>query len=267
VFVWRVLRPAGGRPGPGLPLSRPVALRVPRPVYAVAVDATGHWLATLDDEGVRVWDLHSLPGAGEKSATPDGGLVHATRDRDADGRKVEARDLAFDPSGNRLAVAVGASVRVIDRSGKVLGDVPAAHDANVEAVAFGGRDGQLLATADANGLVKVWRVGRAGELAIQAELPGHTGPVYALAFSPDGRTLASGGFDRTVILWDPVTGHERAILTGHADRVLRVQFLPDSSALVTVARDGGVKRWRADSRGGSAAVTPQSPRTPAAFGE
>jgi WD40 repeat protein len=155
----------------------------------------------------------------------------------------DVRDLAFTRDG-RLAVAVGTGLRVIDPDGKVLAVLPDAHPDKIQAVAFD-PSGNLVASADARGEVRVWKL-EPGRLAPQATLSGHAEAVQTLAFSPDGRTLASGGLDRTVILWDPLTGHERAVLTGHADRLVHVQFDPDGSALLTVGRDGSVRRWQAE---------------------
>lgn len=70
---------------------------------------------------------------------------------------------------------------------------------------------------------------------------GHDNDVASVAFSPDGRIVASGGTDRVTILWNPATGDVLRRLTGHPDSVSSVAFSPDGK---TLACGGGeVRLW------------------------
>jgi len=75
-------------------------------------------------------------------------------------------------------------------------------------------------------------------------LPGHTGGVLALAFSPCGRFLASGGEDGAVKLWSIPDGIEIRSLQAHEGGVLALAFDPDGDVFASSSRDKSVKIWR-----------------------
>ncbi|EED14452.1 NACHT and WD40 domain protein [Talaromyces stipitatus ATCC 10500] len=93
--------------------------------------------------------------------------------------------------------------------------------------------------------------------ALQQTFEGHSHWVQSVAFSPDGRLLASGSADRTVKIWDTSTGALQQTLESHSDWVQLVTFSLDGRLLASGSRDRTIKLW--DTASGALQKTFESP--------
>jgi RNA polymerase sigma factor (sigma-70 family) len=103
-------------------------------------------------------------------------------------------------------------------------------------------DGRTLGSIQGSGgdAITLWEAATGGR---RAGLTGHTNGVWGIAFSPDGRTLASSGGDGMVRLWDMPSGKEVGRLEGHKGCVSAVAFSPDGRTLVSGGLDKTALLW------------------------
>jgi len=86
-------------------------------------------------------------------------------------------------------------------------------------------------------------------------LEGHNGTVNHVAYSPDGKRLVTASLDRTVRVWDAVTGAQLAVLYGHQAEVNSAAYSPDGRRIVSASYDRTVRIWDAAS-GAQVALLP-----------
>jgi WD40 repeat protein/serine/threonine protein kinase len=245
VRIWTLPPSDGKRP---LEVKESRSWKSPGKIQTLAIH--DHWMVTGGSGGLQIWDLTARQMIKQ--------LIPAIDER-------YAMSATFTPDGTHLFASHGKRVQVWNTANWKLvgGTVAVAHLESREGIQMLGlgmneQAEMTLATVDEMGFVWLWDVARKarGEVAAEnsaigddvilekrCQLSGHMEAVTSLHFTPDGKTLATTSEDRTVRLWDTVTGQERATLTGHTDSVSLCRFYNSGTGLLTVGREGHVRMW------------------------
>jgi WD40 repeat protein len=124
------------------------------------------------------------------------------------------------------------------------------HQGETTAVAWS-PDGQSLASAGQDRTIRLWEASTGKQVRVcvvqgdekKEEIPFWVSWVHAVAWSPDGKMLASAGSDRTVRIWWVATGREICRCTGHTDKVKAVAWSPDGRTLASGGADRSIRLW------------------------
>jgi WD40 repeat protein/serine/threonine protein kinase len=244
-------------------------------VYPVACSpdsrliASGGW-----DDAIRLWNAHSgepvatLRGHGawiaDLAFTPDGKklcslandgtlriwdvtdrrLVRTLRQKTIVSPAL-VHKIAIHPNGRLVAAGGGGKVQFWDlATGDELADLQLTARA-IRVVRFS-PNGRLLAAVEddvrgtGNSAVAILDF---ASRKLLAELPGKRPLIHAVAFSSDGKTIATGGDDRAVRIWNVETGEQLRQLDGHFHDVFAAAYSPDGTRLATAGRDRIIRLW------------------------
>lgn len=179
--------------------------------------ASGSW-----DGTVKLWELAS------------GRLLWTGR------HTSQVNRVVFSPSGTLLASGGDDATLRLWAVGSGMELQTLAHPEPISVLAWSPAE-KLLASGDRVGTIRLWEIAQGSALCVQ-EQQGHSAWIEGLSFAPDGRTLASASYDRTVKLWTlvPWQAHNTLAIQGWMRRVV---WSPDGRILATCSFDRIIRLW------------------------
>jgi WD40 repeat protein/tRNA A-37 threonylcarbamoyl transferase component Bud32 len=259
---------------------QPSALPGRELIRAVAFSRDGRWMATGTETNLNLWRWVGSMWALEKSTplafmdwynskhlafSPDGSLLATgtgagdasqcdialwsvpalTRQRDLEEAPRNVSAMNFAPDGRLILGGWNGTLRVWDIASRR--EVPSrmGHKGVVVDLAFSPTNTNLLATLGSEPAIRLWDFARQEEL-VSLRTDGLQ--MVALAFAPDGRTLATSDIEGKVKLWDARLRRASNVLIAESQPVLPLAISADSQSLVTLNADGRLRFWNLSSR-------------------
>ena len=208
-------------------------------------------LPPLTPEEIRTLETWVKQGAKfdgpSEAETPLASLVDPLKNLPKVALKAPAADpmtaLAYSPDGKTLAAAAGLKVILFEASTGKPSATLDGHPGPLTSVRFTPDGKTLIASGGRPGMFGAVTVWDLEKKARRFDRKGHNDSILSAEVAPDGKTLATGSYDKQVLLWDLSQGKVIRPLKDHTDAVYAVAFAPDGKTLASAGADRTVKLW------------------------
>ena len=197
---------------------------------------------TPDEIGViRAWIDGGAHSSSSPAALASAPAIPKIKPRVAPRQSIHAA--AFAKTLGVIALGRDGNIDLVSAGTHHVRSTIAVDSGSVNSLAFS-TDGKFLFGAGGEpglfGRAWQWRV---SDWTLVRAYIGHKDALYALALSPDGKVLATGGYDQKIKLWDTQSGAELKSLSGHTGAIFALSFRPDGQLLASGSADRTVKLW------------------------